>query len=546
MDRIIIFMLIVFFACAEQKDERPNIIVILVDDMGYSDIGPYGGEIPTPNLDHLSSNGYTMTNFYNAGRCCPTRASLLTGVYQHQAGIGHMTNSKKDSLGEFIPSYQGFLNDQCVTLGEALKHNGYQTYLSGKWHVGENEANWPGKRGFDHYFAFINGASSYFNIEGFWTPDQKLRLVLDGQNFKLPADFYMTDAITDHARNFIDSAATHNQPFFMYVAYTAPHWPLHALGKDIDKFSGKYMGGWDSVRNIRYQKMKNKGVISPEWELSEKFIFNNYEMAWRNDEKLPMTPNWDSLSIEEKRVWDKRMAVYAAMVHAMDRGVGEIREKLIEHGIEENTLIMFMSDNGACHEPIYVWDLFYPSDGPIGGPRSFEAVGYPWANVSNTPFRLFKHWTLEGGISTPFIAYWPEKIQPKLDTSNIGHIIDVMATCTDIAGNYPEKYQEKSIIDMEGNSLMPLLVDGKDFPERTLFWEHEGNWAVRDGQWKLVYTYPCPETNGQEILALYNIRYDRDENNNLIADEPHIAKDLKNKYDDWAKRVGVVEKQFLF
>ncbi len=525
--------------CTSQPGKRPNIIVILADDMGYSDIGPFGGEIPTPNLSYLAENGYRMTQFYNAARCCPTRASLLTGLYPHQAGIGDMTGAKKDKEGNVLSAYQGYLNQQCMTMGEVMKANGYQTAISGKWHVGETREHWPARRGFDKSFAFINGACDFFQMKKYWSHDQVQYLTLNDEVIKPHKDFYMTSEISTYASRFIQECSTDDNPFFMYVAYTAPHWPLHALPEDIEKFRGKYMDGWDALREERYERMLQMGLIDSEWPLSPTFKHPEPEKEWRNDEKDILTPDWNSLSDSEKEKWDLRMAVYAAMIYRMDLGIGEMIQTLEKEGQLDNTLIFFMSDNGACHEAIWTWNLVHDESGEIGSPESFDSYGFPWANASNTPYRLFKHWTTEGGIATPLIAYWPAEIRKNiLDTENVGHIVDVMATCVDVSGsNYPAIFNNNEILPMEGTSLLPAWK-GKKLSERPIFWEHEGNWAVRKGKWKLVS--PKKIGKGGEGPALYDLIADRVEMNDLAEKYPDKVKELIALWKAWADKVGVI------
>lgn len=550
MRKLLFFWFLLELSACGQKDrdnmevlEKPNIIVILVDDMGYSDIGSFGGEIPTPGLDSLAANGFTMTQFYNAGRCCPTRASLLTGLYPHQSGVGHMDHPRKNAAGDIVPAYQGYLNNKSVTLGEVMKQNGYQTFLSGKWHVGSEEYKWPIKRGFDNAYTFVYGAGSYFNTQPY-RPSNRPSVITYNDSIitDFDEDFYLTNAITEHAVAGIDSASRSNDPFFMYIAYTAPHWPLHALPEDIIRFEGMYMGGWDSLRNVRYKKMQGLGIIDSSWALPPKFMFpNDSSRQDYRGEMVELTPVWDELSVQEKRMWDRRMAVYAAMVYRMDQGVKRIIEKLKEKGEYENTLVMFMSDNGACHEPVHVWDITYDQSGEIGTKASFDGYSYPWANVSNTPFRMFKHWTMEGGISTPFIAHWPARIKPNTDRLNYGHVMDIMATAVDAAqGEYPAVFNQKSITPLEGESLLPLFEGTSSDTVRYLFWEHEGNVAVRKGKWKLVKSSQGVVDNLNEFF-LYNLQSDRVELMNVADEYPEITSELKQAYNQWASRVGVVD-----
>jgi arylsulfatase A-like enzyme len=497
-----------------KKDSRPNIIIIMADDMGYSDIGCYGGEIDTPNIDRLARGGVRFTQFYNAARCCPTRASLLTGLYPHQAGMGDMVSA--GSKGKPGP-YQGYLNHSCVTIAEVLRQAGYSTYMSGKWHVGEAPEIWPGKRGFDRYFGLISGASSYYElIQG---QNRRRTMALDDTEWNPPEEgFYMTDAFSERAVKYIDrhyKEPGQDKPFFLYLAYTAPHWPLHALPGDIAKYEGKFMEGWDVLRVRRYERMVKMGLIDPAWPLSPR------------DQEVP---GWES--IEDKEHWGRLMAVYAAMVDRMDQGIGRVLDKLKEFGAEQNTLVLFLSDNGGCHENIEYRKLNKPGTTP-GERGSYVAYRRPWANLSNTPFRLFKHWVHEGGIATPLVACWPAAIrQGGIITHQPGHITDLMATATDVGkAEYPAEFNGHAITPPEGRSLMPVLRGGTR-PERALYWEHEKNRAMRRGRWKLV-------SAGNGRWELYDLEADRTEMNNLAADNPELLEEMTRMYETWASRCGV-------
>ncbi len=487
---------------------RPNIMIIMADDMGFSDIGCYGGEIETPNLDRLAAQGLRFTQFYNAARCCPTRASLLTGLFPHQAGVGKMI-----TRGKFEPGpYQGFLNDRCVTIAEALRPAGYRTYMSGKWHVGEMPGHWPRTRGFDRYFGLISGASSYYELLS-----PRRAMALDDKPYTPPNEgFYMTDAFTDHALRCIEEHEK-DQPFFHYVAYTAPHWPLHAPREVVEKYIGRYRKGWDQLREERYERLVKMGIIRPEWALSPR------------DEGVPP---WEDVR-DAAEDWDLRMAVYAAMVDRMDWNIGRLLDALEAKGVMDNTLILFLSDNGGCHEGIE-GDRRHKKGVRYGDRGSFVAYKRPWANASNTPFRLFKHWVHEGGCSTPLIAHWPKVIHEGGGlTHEAGHVIDLMATCVDVAGaTYPETFNGKPVQPMEGRSLLPVLRGGRWQTPRQFAWEHFGNRALRDGDWKLV-----ARRNGP--WALYHLAEDRTELHDRIEDEPGLAESLRKQYAAWAARVGV-------
>jgi arylsulfatase len=507
-------------------DTRPNIILILADDMGYSDISCFGSEIPTPNLDKLAKQGVRFSQFYNAARCCPTRASLLTGLYQHQAGVGDMVTD----LG--APAYQGYLNTTSVTLAEVLKMNGYNTYMSGKWHVGNHPETLPRKRGFDRYFGLIDGGGSYFERIPYRTNQKAPRWMLDDADYDPPKEgFYLTNAITDFALDFLKEEKPKKEPFFLYLAYTAPHWPLHALPEDIAKYRGKYLKGWDELRKERFERMKKIGLIEANCQLSPR------------DEN---SPEWNSLSPEDKKMWDLRMAVYSAMIDRMDQNIGRVVNQLEEMGELKNTLIIFLSDNGGCHESIKNKGSYIRTTGETGNRDSFDAYEFPWANVSNTPFRMHKHWVHEGGISTPFIAFYPEKIKSNgLITETTGHIIDLMPTFLDFArGKYPETFNGSRITPMEGISLKPVLEGAKMKREQSVFWEHEGNRAMRKGDWKLVsqYDYQNKKFNPWE---LYNLKKDRSELDDLSSQNPELKNQMIQEFEQWADRVGVVSKEVL-
>jgi len=502
---------------------KPNIVLILADDMGYSDIGCFGSEINTPNLDRLAQQGIRMTQFYNASRSCPSRASLLTGLYQHEAGVGDMVSD----LG--IPSYQGYLNRQCVTLAEVLKTNGYNTYMSGKWHVGNRPEVLPLERGFDRYFGLIDGAGSYFQRIAYRINEQPPRWMLGHEDFNPPdSGFYMTDAITDYAISFLKEEPANNNPFFLYLAYTAPHWPLHAPSEDIEKYRGKYMKGWDLLRQERYQRMLKLEIIDPSVRLTP-----------RDD----MSAEWNSLPEEEKKMWDLRMAVYAAMVDRLDQNIGRIVNYLTDKDKLKNTLLIFLSDNGGCHEGTKNKGNYIRPGGETGNPDSFDAYEYPWANASNTPFRMFKHWVHEGGISTPFIAYFPGRIKAGRIADQPGHIIDIMPTLLDISGGtYPETFKGNEIVPMEGVSLVPLFNGMKLKRKEPLFWEHEGNRAVRSGDWKLVSAYDYQAKNYRD-WELYNMKSDRSELTDLKDTYPGKIKELVENYEKWSERVGVLNRK---
>ena len=490
-----------------RKPKRPNIVLIMADDMGFSDIGCYGGEIHTPNLDRLAAGGLRFSQFYNTARCCPTRASLITGLYPHQAGVGHMIDDLKH------PGYMGRLSERCVTFAEVLKEAGYSTLMSGKWHVGENRPYWPVDRGFDEYFGLISGGSSYWSL-----PARRKMARNDEPYFPPKEGFYMTDAFTDHALEFVEKYGGKEKPFFLYLAYTAPHWPLHAYREDIEKYRRRYDCGWDVIRRERRKRMIRMGLLKPSWPLTP-----------RDRRVLP----WKKVGAERRARMALKMAVYAAQVDRMDRNIGRLLKKLEGMGILENTLILFLSDNGGCAEG-GTWG-FDRKKGKLGTDESFSSYGLSWANASNTPFRLYKHWVHEGGISTPLIAHWPAVIGKGGGiTSQVGHLVDIMATLVDVAhARYPGTYKGRKILPLQGKSLLPVFQGKEREGHDALFWEHEGNKAVRKGKWKLVSRYP-----GR--WELYDMEADRTELHDLSRKEPKKAAELAALYRDWAEKDLVV------
>jgi arylsulfatase A-like enzyme len=514
-------------------NKRPNIVLILNDDMGYSDLGCYGGEVQTPTLDRLARDGLRFSQFYNTARCSPSRASLLTGLHPHQTGIGILTYDSGPQ------GYAGNLNQRCVTIAEVLKAGGWRTYMSGKWHVSSNlkqpTDSWPMQRGFDRFFGTIIGAGSFYD------PNTLTRGNANAEHEARADGFFYTDAISDQAAAYIrDHAATHpDEPFFEYVAYTAPHWPLHAHDEDIAKYKGRFDAGWDALRDARLDRLVADGLLAPQWRLSP---------------RDPSQPAWTEA---EHKGWLLRcMEVYAAQIDRMDQGIGRIVQALEETGRLDDTLIIFLADNGACAEDIpegvSIEELVdklmiarsHTRDGrPVhignqpalmpGPEDTYQSYGTAWANLSNTPFRLYKHWIHEGGIATPLILHWPEGITQRGAIRHTpGYLPDIMATIVDVTGvAYPQAYAGRDVLPLEGQSLAPAF--DADVRERApMFWEHEGNAAVRIGDWKLVRKFPG-------AWELYDLQADRTELNDLAATYPEIVEDMAAQYETWARRCGV-------
>jgi len=503
-----------------QRPRRPNILLVVADDLGYSDLGCYGGEIDTPNLNALAANGLRFAQFYSTARCCPSRASILTGQYPHKVGVGHMVTD----LGH--PGYRGRLSDNAVTIAEVLKSAGYRTFMSGKWHVGTND---PTRHGFEQYFGTLISAAT------FWDPAQYMRLPQGSRTRSYDRDsFYGTDALTDYAMDFLEDArTTADQPWFLYLAYNAPHFPLHARPEDISKYRNRYASGWDLLRQERLARMKQLRLVARSTRLSPRSKYTNYGETVSDE-----NPPWDSLPEDRRADLAMRMAIYAAMVDRMDQDIGRVAADLRARGELDNTLVMFLSDNGACAE----WDPFGfdVSSSPnnvlhrgdelarMGSRGTYHSVGSAWANASNTPWRMYKHYSHEGGISTPCIMHWPAGFRRRNAIEGApAHLIDLMPTIVQASGaEYPRQFNTRQTLPMAGMSLIPALR-GERLPERTLYFEHEGTRAVREGRYKLT------ALRG-ESWKLYDMQRDRTELEDLADQQPRRVESLAKKWDSWA------------
>jgi len=529
----------------EQKNERPNILVILADDLGYSDLGCYGGEIQTPNLDRLAQNGVRFSRFYNAGRSCPSRASLLTGLYPHQAGIGRMT------FDDHLPGYRGTMTHNGVTIAEVLKDAGYHTGMIGKWHVAETplrpdqrewlahqvyheefapKENYPTHRGFEDFYGTIYGVVDYFDPFSLVNGEEPVR--------EVPKDYYSTIALSDSAVSYINRYSQSEKPFFMYLSYHAPHWPLHALEEDIKKYEDTYTVGWEAIRDARYERMKKLGIFDDQSD----YLTNRLS-----------TKEWET---NPDSIWDARaMAVHAAMIDRMDQEIGKVLKTLEETGQLNNTLILFLSDNGCSPEicqnyepgendrPDMLRDgtpMIYPRQKEaLPGPEiTYASIGPEWANVANMPFRFWKAKMYEGGICTPMIAYWPEGIQMKKGSvsHDACHIIDIMATSLELAkADYPEVYNKNNIIPFEGKSIVPILKTGKREGHQIIGFEHFNEKALMsDDGWKII------QPGRRAAWELYDLNTDRTEKNNVAEKYPDRLREMVAQYESWAKRTMVV------
>lgn len=515
---ILAFLLITEGLSAQKKTglKKPNIILIMVDDMGFSDIGSYGSEIKTPNLDKLASEGMRFREFYNNSICAPTRASLMTGQYPHRAGMGYFDVN----LG--LPAYQGFLNKESLTIAEVLKQNGYSTLMSGKAHLGKDSLCWPNQRGFEQFYGFIPGASNFFDI-GSYGKAEPVVLIKNNKKETLKPGEYLTNTITDNALGFLDEQNKLNKPFFLYLAFNAPHWPLQALPEDIEKYRGKYDIGWDSVRQQRLARQKELGILLPGQRIAE---------------RDPEVPQWANLTYEQKQLWKSKMEVYAAMIDRVDQSVGRVLDKLRALKKDDNTFIIFISDNGAqggfsnaLRKPIR-------NSGPIGSPGSYDYQEQPWAYVSNTPFRQYKNNMHEGGFSSPLIAWFPKQVKGGTLVKGTGHLIDLAPTFYELAGaKYPASLNGITPHPLPGKSLVPVLNGAVTEVNRgePIFWERAGNRAVRKDNWKIVSTYPNYK------WELYDLSKDRGETTDLSNQRPEIVDQLSAAYFNWAERTGVVD-----
>jgi arylsulfatase len=488
--QLILCSLLALLATAAHAADRPNIVLIMVDDMGYSDLGCYGGEIKTPNIDRLAKEGMRFTQFYNCAKCETTRATLLSGQYHPSVGIRNMRN--------------------CVTIAEAMRAGGYTTLMTGKWHL----TSTPIQRGFDRYFGHLSGACNFF------TGDNTFRI--DEKPFEVPkTGFYTTDANIDYAIRFLNEADK-KKPFFLYVAFNAPHYPLQAPKEEVDKYRGKYKIGWDELRRQRLSRMKSLGIVASDQKLAP---------------RPADVPAWDSLGKAEQDQHDLLMATYAGMIDRVDQNIGRLVAHLERMGAWENTLLLFLSDNGACpfqrtkqktrDEKLMPWD-----------PKSYWTYDRRWGHACNTPFREYKQNQHEGGISTPLIVRWPAGVKkPGGITHQPGHLVDIMATFLDVGGaKYPKTHAGKPIGRMRGHSLAPIFAGKNRAPHEAIFFTFYGkNNALRMGDWKLVNI-------DRKEWELYNIAQDRAELNNLAAKEPERLAAMKKHFERMAKEMGGVKR----
>ncbi|MBM3726568.1 MAG: arylsulfatase [Acidobacteria bacterium] len=505
---------------------RPNILLILADDLGFSDLGCFGGEISTPNLDALAAGGLRLTQLYNNARCCPSRAALMTGQHPHRVGMGNMTGGQPR---QGFPGYSGRVNPDAPFLPAVVAKAGYTPLMCGKWHLGQPG---PIERGFSDFYGMVHG------FDSFWDASKYTRLPAGRPARAYPQDqFYATRAITDHALDLLAGARLAKKPWLLYLAYNAPHFPLHAPKDLIDKYQPIYEQGWDAIRRQRHARQRQMNLFGHSVPLTPRSIVGPNRVSSANGWAPKQNPAWDSLPEERRRDLARRMAVFAAMVEYMDREIGRVVASLKTAGELQNTLILFCSDNGACAE----WDPhgFDVSSGPtnvlhtgamlegMGQRGTYHSYGSAWANAGNTPLRLYKHYTHEGGISTPCIAHWPNGVPARGGINHQPwHFIDLLPTLAQVAGAAAPP-------GIAGVSMARRLA-GKRAPRGPLFWEHEGSRAVRDGRWKLTAVHP------EGAWELYDIERDRTETADLAARHPEIVRRLSTAWDQWARANQVI------
>jgi len=499
---------------------KPNFVVVLIDDVGYADFSCYGGAIPTPNIDNLAQNGVRMSQMYNCARSCPTRASLLTGLYPQQAGVGHMVGN--DRSKESSNAYQDYLNNNCVTLAEVMNANDYFTAMVGKWHVGQFQGVTPKNRGFMRSLSSPAG--------GFYFAGKKSQLYLNGVNIenedpRLPTNWYSTDLWTQFGLQFIDEAILAKKPFMLYLAHNAAHFPLQAPAEDIARFKGKFSKGWDVLRQECYQR-----------QLESNLLGKPYGLTKRN----PKIPKWEDVDVKQKLQSEHIMEIYAAVITKLDQNIGKLVSELKAKGVYDNTVIILLSDNGGNAEGKDVFGTYNGENPGAVGSRVF--LGQAWAETSNTPFYLYKHHTHEGGIAAPCIISYPNGIPASQNGKVVnqpGHVVDIMATLVDMSGaKYPKIFNGNKIVPMQGINLLPIWKGETAKRKDPIFWEHEANVALRDGKWKLV------KEDKEKDFQLYDMDADRTELNDLSKKEPAVMAKMMKEYEAMYKKVGAMPLKF--
>jgi arylsulfatase len=528
--------LIIGITNAAAQQERPNVLLIVVDDMGYSDIGAFGGEIETPSIDALADAGIRMTNFYVGPTCSPTRSMLMSGNDNHVAGLGNMNEAlTPNQVGQ--PGYEGYLNDRVVSVATLLQRAGYHTYMAGKWHLGEKPEHDPSKRGFEKSFTLLEGGASHFDDEWMMYANYTPTYRENGTRTHVPPGFYSTEFYTDKTIQYIDEQSD-DAPFFAYLSFTAVHDPLHLPDDWLDRYVGKYSMGYNALRQQRLTRMKQLGIVPDSTKLG----------PW-----LQMVPRWDNLSAEQQKLEARRMELYAAMVSNIDFHIGRLISHLAEAGKLDDTLVIFFSDNGANGADMHM----YPGTDEIWVERNSDnrfsnwgrrgsriAQGAGWAQASSTPFRLFKAFIAEGGIRSPLIMSGATLAHRGKTVDAVAHVMDIAPTLLSIAGaTYPSSNEQGSLIPQRGKSMIPLLTTQADSTRGVddyLAWEFFDWHAVRTATWKATW---IREPFGASDWELFDMTVDPGESNDVADQHPEVLQDLANKWDDYADEVGVVPRE---
>ncbi|WP_437678956.1 arylsulfatase [Sorangium sp. So ce131] len=520
--------------------ELPNIVTIVADDLGFSDLGAFGGEISTPNLDTLAAEGRILTGHRSGSLCAPTRAMLVSGTDSHAVGLGRMGGGTGPQAGQ--PGYEGYLTNNALSVAELLRDAGYHTYIAGKWHLGDAEDQSPAARGFEKSYVLLGGVAAFFNEYADPPTTAQTQLYReDGVYAQPPRDFYATEFYTDKLIQYIESNRADGKPFFAFATYTTPHWPLQAPPEYVDRYRGRYDAGYDAVREQRLARLKSRGVIP------ESFTPNPRLPSGGNNPKT-----WEELTPEERTYEARRMEIYAAMVENLDANIGRLIQYLKRTGEYENTFIFFQSDNGAEGGNREGFAENDPSrSGPVvntlenlGRPGSYIGVGPRWAEVSATPFRLWKSYTTEGGVAVPAITRLPGQHQAKPQFDGTTHVVDFLPTVLDLAGvpNPGRTYKGRQVEPISGHSILPVLEDRETrvrAPGETLIWEHGNHRYVIRDNWKLLWL-GAPYGPTPRAWALYDLATDRGEINDVSAAHPDVAAELAAAWTQYATDRGVI------
>lgn len=530
MRKLLLATVLSALAWHSQAAERPNILLIVADDLGYSDSQPFGGEIETPTLNTLAQEGTRLTNFFTGPTCSVTRSMLLSGVDSHQAGLGMMAEGlQPEQKGK--PGYEGYLNFRVATIAEQLKNAGYRTYMSGKWHLGGGPDQTPAARGFQRSFTLVPGGASHTDLSQMFPGKYVARYLENDQETQPPKDFYSSDLFTDRLLGYLQQDRNSPAPFFAYLSFSAPHWPLQAPEAYLNKYHGRYEQGYETIRQARLKRMQEQGLLPA--GLSA------------NTPMKDALPSWEQLTPEQRRHEARVMEIYAAMVDNLDANIGRVLQHLRQTGELDNTLIMFMSDNGAEGTTASALEIeewvnatFDNSEANMGRKGSYLLLGPQWGQVGSTPFPYFKGFTARGGINVPAIVRYPKSVPAGTINHEVIHVMDVLPTALELAGVDPLKeYAGRQVLPLQGRSMLAALA-GQTQPERALGWELYNRRAIRKGNWSLLLQGP-PYGSGQ--WALYDLAKDPTASRDVSAQYPEKLAELTAEWESYAKRNGVVE-----